>query len=164
VVHLDVKGIFKKNNEECPFCNPQKLAQQAFLSENGIIGFYPHKPIVPGHVLILPARHVARYEELTQDELEAIGALVRRIHEGAKELFHEEDYLLLQKNGREAGQSVLHLHFHYLPRSKNMGQLTFIVRLFFMPWMKPISPEEMKWRVDNWRRQMETDAIPKRSN
>ena len=148
---LDISGFFKKSEKGCPFCNSEKLSHQTFWIQDGIMGVYPYKPVVPGHVLIVPARHVERFEDLTKEELETIGAVIRRIQSEARKLFHETDYLLLQKNGRVAGQSVPHVHFHFIPRSRKIGPIRFIMRFFLVPLMKPISIEEIDERVAKWR-------------
>ncbi len=69
--------------------------------------------------LIIPKRHVARFEELTGEEIESIGILIQKIHSAVARYQGETNYYLIQKNGLNAGQSVMHVHVHYIPIPKN---------------------------------------------
>ncbi|MCX6822945.1 MAG: HIT domain-containing protein [candidate division SR1 bacterium] len=67
-----------------------------------------------GHVLIIPKKRFRDIEEIPavylQDLMKAvkiIGAVVKQTHTG---------YNLLLNNGEDAGQYILHLHFHLIPR------------------------------------------------
>jgi diadenosine tetraphosphate (Ap4A) HIT family hydrolase len=77
---------------------------------------YDDNPVSPGHVLILPYRHVADYFDTTQAERHAMLDLI----EAAKRLLdreHEPDGYNLGINcGEAAGQSVPHVHYHLIPR------------------------------------------------
>lgn len=131
---------FQKNTQRgCPFCDPKTLEIQEFYRGEGVLGVLTYKPVVPGHVLIIPERHVERFEDLTSEEIRALGEAIQRVHGVVSKRYGTKDYLLLQKNGRHAGQSVPHVHFHYLPAERF---LTF--RFFITPWLKPHKPEELK--------------------
>lgn len=124
---------------ECAFCNPEILDAQTFYRGDGALGILTYKPAVPGHVLIIPKRHVERFEDLTSEEILAIGETVKKVDRRVRGAFGNTDYLLLQKNGRGVGQSVPHVHFHYLPAAKFL-----IARFFISPWLKPLNQEELK--------------------
>ena len=56
----------------------------------------------------------------------------------------EESYLLFQKNGPLSGQSVPHVHFHYLPISKeNRGSFKLLARTVLAWLRRPLTPDEM---------------------
>ncbi|MBS0626273.1 MAG: HIT family protein [Verrucomicrobia bacterium] len=130
--------------EGCPFCNEKLLQIQEFAREGEALAILTHKPAVPGHVLIIPARHVERFEELSAQEILAIGEMIKRVDRAVRQLYGTTGYDLLEKNGREAGQTVTHVHFHYLPRSEKMGEVGFLSRFFLRPLLKPLTEEEMK--------------------
>ena len=128
----------------CPFCKEEILEAQAFYESELAVGLLTYKPAVPGHVLIIPKRHVERFEELSAAEMGAIQDLIRKVHEAEKALFGKDDYLLIQKNGLSAGQSVPHLHFHYLPRIETENHALFTLRFLLSPYWSPQSEMEMK--------------------
>lgn len=123
----------------CAFCRQEVLNAQVFYRKDGAIGLLTYKPAVPGHVLIIPERHVERFEDLTAEELVALGDAIKKIDGAVRSAFGNTDYLLIQKNGRGAGQTVPHVHFHYLPAAKFLA-----ARFLFSPWLKPLKEEELK--------------------
>ena len=77
---------------------------------------YDKYPVTPGHLLVIPFRHVSNYFEVTAEEKQSLWALV----EEAK-LFLDRQYAPAGYNiginvGVEAGQTVMHLHLHLIPR------------------------------------------------
>jgi bis(5'-adenosyl)-triphosphatase len=74
------------------------------------------KPLLPGHVLVIPKRAAATLKELSSDELADLWATVRcvqRIVKGKLGMLASE---LGIQDGRDAGQSVPHVHIHVIPR------------------------------------------------
>lgn len=139
---MPIQNRFMKG--PCPFCKEEILETQAFYETELAVGLLTYKPAVPGHVLVIPKRHVERFEELTAAEMAAIQELIRKVHEAEKGLFGKDDYLLIQKNGLSAGQSVPHLHFHYLPRIPSENHVLFALRFFLSPYWSAQTGEEMK--------------------
>ncbi len=122
----------------CAFCQEPVLQKQVFYRREGALGLLTHKPAVSGHVLIIPERHVERFEELSADELASIGEAIKEVDLIVRRAFGNTDYLLLQKNGRGVGQSVPHVHFHYLPASRFLA-----ARFLISPWLKPLTADEI---------------------
>lgn len=133
---------------ECPFCKENILKNQAFYESEHVLGILTHKPAVEGHVLVIPKRHVERLEQLSDVEWSEILKAIRKIDLAEKKLWGNEAYLLLQKNGKAAGQSVSHVHFHYLPRFESDSYLLFVFRFFFTPFFPPQSTEQLHQSAD----------------
>lgn len=128
----------------CLFCDPSILsAQVVYQGKMGRI-LLNHKPAVPGHLLVIPSRHVERFEDLTGEEAAEMRDLIARVDKAEKRLFGATGYLLLQKNGKEAGQSVPHVHFHYFPRKAGDSKVFLIVRMLTAPWMKPVAAKDLE--------------------
>ena len=128
----------------CPFCDEAVLNRQKFYEDDLIIALYTHRPIYPGHCLIIPKRHVERYELLSQSEATCMHDVIKRVHHAVMETFGTSSYLLLQKNGIEVGQTVPHVHFHYIPRQTgDHSTLGFFVRMTLANAWKPIDSTEM---------------------
>lgn len=72
-------------------------------------------PQAPLHVLIIPKRHIATLNDLTEDDEALVGAMIRRAALIARERgVADRGYRTLVNCNREAGQSVYHLHLHVL--------------------------------------------------
>jgi bis(5'-adenosyl)-triphosphatase len=76
------------------------------------------KPIVPGHVLVVPVRVVARLEDLTNDEYVDLFQSVRTVQNALKNYYNATGFNVAVQDGRVAGQSVPHVHVHILPRTE----------------------------------------------
>jgi diadenosine tetraphosphate (Ap4A) HIT family hydrolase len=133
---IDFEG---KSNEGCPFCTESIVELQRFYENELAFGMLTHKPAAPGHVLIIPKRHVERFEDLTKEEISAIGEAIQKTDQAVRKTFLNKDYALVQKNGRSAGQSVPHVHVHYLPAVKFLA-----IRYLSSHWQKPMSKEELR--------------------
>ena len=108
--------------EYCAFCDPRVLERQKFYEDDLVLALYTHKPVLPGHCLVLPKRHVERFEQLTDQEITQMGKVIKKVDRAVTEVFSTSSYLLLQKNGIEVGQSVPHVHVHYIPGKKAIAQ------------------------------------------
>lgn len=139
-------------NGYCAFCDPKVLKAQSFYEDDLVYALYTHKPIVPGHCLIIPKRHVERFEGLTDEEACQICRVIKKVHLAAMKVFGTTAYLLAQKNGWEVGQSVPHVHFHYVPRKKDDRISHFFwLQMYIANVSDPISSAEMQDVVDKMR-------------
>lgn len=144
----------KPKSEGCVFCDPTILEAQSFYETKLSWALIPYKPVVEGHILILPKRHVERLEQVTQEEMADFKEVLEKVDPILRKLAQAGGSLILEKNGPEAGQSVPHVHIHYLPRSQKQGQVSFILSFFMRPWLKPLSATEMQEKVTLYRELM----------
>ncbi|MCK9278744.1 MAG: HIT family protein, partial [Methanoculleus sp.] len=77
---------------------------------------YDRYPVSPGHLLLIPFRHVAGPFDATDGEQAALLALVREAKAFLDERFHPDGYNVGVNVGTAAGQTVMHLHVHVIPR------------------------------------------------
>jgi histidine triad (HIT) family protein len=79
------------------------------------IAFHDANPQAPVHVLIVPKRVIPRAAEAADGDAAMIGAMIIASGEIAQKLgVRESGYRLVINNGRDAGESVPHLHIHLL--------------------------------------------------
>lgn len=136
----------------CAFCEEQVLLTHKFYEDDLVMALCTHRPVFPGHCLVIPKRHVERFDNLTADEISQIGKVIKIVNLASIRAFETSSYLLLQKNGLESGQSVPHVHFHYIPRQKDdSSSLKFIFKMFMANTGNPISAEEMKSATEKMR-------------
>lgn len=81
------------------------------------------KPLLPGHILIVPLRPVARLTDLSPAETADLFTLVQRAQRMLASVYfpspsrpEEGSFNIAIQDGVEAGQSVPHLHCHIIPR------------------------------------------------
>ncbi len=98
----------------CVFCSP-KTCDIVFENEYAYSRFDDY-PVTPGHLLIIPFRHVSSFFGITEKEHTAIWNLVRKGKQHLDCLYHPEGYNIGINDGTVAGQTVMHLHVHLIPR------------------------------------------------
>jgi len=80
------------------------------------LAFVNKKPVVVGHVLVVPRRSVARMEELEEREVTDLFLLVQRVDVFLQRHYGVDSTTISIQNGAGAGQTIPHLHVHILPR------------------------------------------------
>jgi len=73
-------------------------------------------PVSPGHTLIIPKRHVASFFETTEEERLAMMKLLDAAKAILDEKHKPDGYNIGINSGEAAGQTVMHLHIHLIPR------------------------------------------------
>ncbi len=101
-------------NVSCPFCTVH--VNRVVLSNDFAFSIRDAFPISPGHTLIIPRRHVASFFDATSDERIAMLQLLDSAKLGLDEELHPDGYNVGINDGQAAGQTVLHLHIHLIPR------------------------------------------------
>lgn len=74
------------------------------------------RPLVPGHVLVVPTRVVPRMKHLTNEEYDDLWRSVRVIQGALESYYGASSSNVAIQDGVHAGQSVPHVHVHILPR------------------------------------------------
>jgi diadenosine tetraphosphate (Ap4A) HIT family hydrolase len=98
----------------CPFCNPP--SERVILSNTLAIAIRDGFPVSPGHMLVIPKRHVATFFETTTEERLAIFELLDKAKLALDAELHPAAYNIGVNDGAAAGQTIPHLHFHLIPR------------------------------------------------
>jgi diadenosine tetraphosphate (Ap4A) HIT family hydrolase len=99
---------------DCPFCNVE--VEKIALGNRSSIVIKDMYPVSLGHSLILPTRHVTKFEDLSHDEILGIMINVKSTML-LLQLLHKPDGFNVGFNlGEAAGQTIEHLHMHVIPR------------------------------------------------
>ncbi|HYO78498.1 MAG TPA: histidine triad nucleotide-binding protein [Thermoanaerobaculia bacterium] len=105
------------SNANCLFCRiangeiPAKIVHE----DADVVAFHDINPQAPTHILVIPRRHIAMLNDMTEADVAAIGTTVLRATELARELRLDADgYRLVVNNGEAAGQTVFHIHMHLI--------------------------------------------------
>lgn len=82
------------------------------------LAFVNKKPVVPGHVLVIPVRKVDRLKDLSPEEVADLFLVVQKVAKFIEEYHGSTSTTVSIQDGPEAGQSIPHVHVHILPRRK----------------------------------------------
>jgi diadenosine tetraphosphate (Ap4A) HIT family hydrolase len=98
----------------CPFCT---LPESRIVAADALaVVIRDGYPVSPGHTLIVPRRHVASIAQTTADELRSLWALLAEVRRSLDESLKPSGYNIGINDGVAAGQTVMHLHVHLIPR------------------------------------------------
>ena len=113
------------------------------LETDAVVAFLDHRPLFPGHCLVIPREHVETLGDLpsplTAPLFDAAAAVARALEAGLG-----ADGTFVAINNR-VSQSVPHLHVHVVPRRRGDG-----LRGFFWPrgrYESPAAMEETRARI-----------------
>jgi histidine triad (HIT) family protein len=138
----------------CLFCDiaAGHIPAEIVWRGNGAVAFLDHRPLFPGHVLLVPEQHVVTLADLSGDLIapffEAAQALERAV-EAAMEA--EGSFIAINNI---VSQSVPHLHVHIVPRRKGDG-----LKGFFWPRRKYDSDDDMRETAEKIRAQLKGHII-----
>lgn len=90
---------------------------QIFAKTLHSIAFVNHRPLLNGHVLVSPLRpNLERISQLNNEELFDLFYLVQKVQKAVEKIFDAQSSTVAIQDGKDAGQSIKHLHVHIIPR------------------------------------------------
>jgi len=104
-------------NPNCIFCKiaARQIAGDVVFEDDELIAFNDISPQAPVHVLIIPKRHVATVNDLSEGDAGLVGRIVLRGKTIAAERgVDAAGYRLVLNCNAQGGQTVYHLHLHLL--------------------------------------------------
>lgn len=102
------------DQSSCPFCTLD-LSRVLMVNDHAI-AFSDGFPVTPGHSLIVPKRHISSLFETTKEEQAAIFELLAQMRELLLAERAPDGFNIGINDGTAAGQTVMHLHIHLIPR------------------------------------------------
>jgi len=104
---------------DCIFCKivAGEIPSHKVFENDAVFAFLDIAPLAEAHTLLVPRRHVTQLDQLTADESAAIGAVLPKLAAAVQKITGAAGYNILQNNGECAGQVVMHVHFHIIPRN-----------------------------------------------
>jgi histidine triad (HIT) family protein len=82
------------------------------------LAFEDIHPAAPTHLIVIPKREIASVADLTDEDEQLIGHLFNAMRTIAVQLGLGDGYRIVTNCGQDAGQEVMHLHFHLLAGRK----------------------------------------------
>jgi len=105
-------------------------------SDDATVAFLDHRPLFPGHVLLVPRVHIAVLADLPPSDVDSFFRLAQRLDVAVERATGSDGSLVLVNN--RVSQSVPHLHLHVIPRRFRDG-----LRFWLGPRRPYRSPDEM---------------------
>lgn len=103
----------ESNFLSCPFCQ----TTEGVVLRNGLAyARFDKDPVTPGHMLLIPFRHVASYFDTSNEERHALSQLINQAKEFLDEHHVPAAYNIGVNIGEAAGQTIMHVHMHLIPR------------------------------------------------
>lgn len=108
-------------DRDCVFCRvvTGDLSATMVAETQGCIAFLDHRPLFPGHTLVVPRRHVETLRDLPDELLAPFFTEVRRIAAAVQDGMEAQGTFVAENN--VVSQSVPHLHVHVVPRRRKDG-------------------------------------------
>lgn len=105
--------------KDCIFCKiiNKEIPSEKVYEDEKVLAFKDINPAAPIHILIIPKQHFENVLEV--EDKQVIADIFSAIDKVAKELGIEKDgFRIINNCGKDAGQEVMHIHFHLLAGGK----------------------------------------------
>ena len=102
---------------DCLFCKiiNRDIPGSIVYEDERVLAFRDINPQAPTHILVVPKRHIASLNDLSVEDDQIVGELVRRAAIIAKERgVSASGFRAVFNTNRDAGQTVFHIHLHLL--------------------------------------------------
>jgi len=102
---------------DCLFCKiiNKEIQAKTVYEDEKVLAFEDINPQAPIHILIIPKKHFANLNEMTEDDKEVVGHMFLVAGRIAKEKgVSENGYRAVFNTNKDAGQEVFHIHMHLL--------------------------------------------------
>ena len=122
---------------DCLFCRVVSgdASAHVVLDDGATVAFLDHRPLFPGHCLLLPREHHETLGDLPEGLVQPLFGAARRLSVAVETAMGAEGSFVAMNN--RVSQSVAHLHVHVVPRRRKDG-----LRGFFWPRHRYASEEE----------------------
>ncbi|MCW8892990.1 MAG: HIT family protein [Deltaproteobacteria bacterium] len=99
---------------ECLFC---RYDNALYIHENSLaFAIADTFPLTQGHTLILPKRHIESLFDASPDEIQALFSLINAARNQLDNQCRPDGFNVGVNDGTAAGQTLMHLHVHLIPR------------------------------------------------
>jgi len=101
------KTIFKKIID-------REIPADIVYEDDVCLAFNDINPRAPTHILVIPKKEIPSADQIEEEDEAIVGHLFVAMRKIAEQLGLSTGYRVVANNGRDAGQEVMHLHFHML--------------------------------------------------
>lgn len=98
-----------------------EIPAQRVYEDDAVIAIMDINPLAEGHCLVIPKEPAETIAGLSDEASAAVGRVLPRIVRAVQKVTGVDACNVLQNNGAEAGQEVMHVHYHVIPRPADGG-------------------------------------------
>ncbi len=103
---------------DCIFCKiaAGEIPCHKLYEDDRVLAFLDLGPLATGHALLIPKAHARTVADMTDEDAAAVGRALPRLCRAVMKATGCNDYNVLVNIGENAGQVVMHTHFHIIPK------------------------------------------------
>ena len=107
----------------CLFCKLVKgeIPSEKVMETERAFAFLDIRPLARGHVLVIPKAHVERFGQMLPEDAAAVMDLAQHVARRLERGLGAQGVTIALNDGRAAGQEVMHVHVHLVPRAETDG-------------------------------------------
>ena len=107
--------------ENCIFCKiiNKEIPSKIVYEDENVLAFNDINPQAPIHIIVIPKKHMKSVLEVDEFTISKIFSAINKI--AKEQSIDEKGFRVITNCGKDAGQTVNHLHFHILA-GKTLGE------------------------------------------
>jgi diadenosine tetraphosphate (Ap4A) HIT family hydrolase len=137
---------------KCPFCDEDNVSRHKIYETATEYVVYSIRPANKGQCLVVPKRHVVSVSGLGEEEAGSLFRTVRHVSRILKDYLEPDGFNYGLNEGKIAGQTIDHLHFHIMPRFAGDVLPGFHIFHRDPARKQDLSPAEMDTSVSEFRK------------
>lgn len=108
---------------DCTFCKiiNKTLPSKIIFEDEKVLALSPLEEVSKGHTLLIPKEHFNDIFDVDEDLFSHFAKVMKKLSKTLVEENMASGINILNASGKDAQQSVFHLHFHLVPRYQNDG-------------------------------------------
>lgn len=106
--------------ENCIFCKIVRgeIPCSKVYEDEYVLAFLDLNPAAPGHTLVVPKKHADTLLDLKPGTGDALMQAMRKVGAAQRKVTGADGFNCVQNNFPAAGQEVMHVHWHVIPRTE----------------------------------------------
>ena len=105
-------------DDHCIFCKiaAGHIPCHKLYEDARVLAFLDLGPLSQGHALVIPKQHAKTVGDMADEDAAAVGRVLPRLARALERATGCASYNVLVNVGEPAGQLVMHVHFHIIPK------------------------------------------------